>query len=181
MSKTAILLVDFQMDYFANGAMALPHCDEAIEKAGKALAFARESEIPVYQVYHESVHPGAFFMLPGTAGMEIHEKVKPLDSEKLYKKHFTNSFRETGLLEDLQASGVTDLVVMGMMTNLCIDSTVRAAFDFGFNVTLLEDCCAAQVVKTEDTEISAEVVHKTYIHWLGAAFAKVTNADEWIG
>lgn len=180
MSKTAVVLIDFQMDYFAKGAMELPRAGEAVVKAQKVLAAAREKGMPVYHIYHESVHEGAFFMLPGTAGMEIHPDVAPRESEKRYKKHFTNSFRETALLEDLRSEGITDLVILGMMTNLCVDSAVRAAADFGFAVTVPEDCCAAQAVVTDHTAISAEAVHTAYIYWLGAAFAKIVTADEWI-
>ncbi len=180
MNKEALLLVDFQMDYFENGNMELPHANEAIENAKRALISARRREIPVYHIVQESIHQGATFLLPNTKGMEIHANVTPIENENIYKKHFPNSFRGTDLLNDLKSQEITELTIIGMMTNTCVDSTVRAAFDHEFTVTLLEDSCAAQKVHTESIEIPAEIVHKSFAYWLKMGFASVITTNEWI-
>jgi nicotinamidase-related amidase len=57
----------------------------------------------------------------------------------VYRKTTTDSFHETGLLQDLRAAGVTELVIAGMQSNYCIDATTRRAVQEGLNVTLVSD------------------------------------------
>ncbi len=180
MGKQALILIDYQMDYFADGAMHLPLCDEALSNATKVLNQSRESGMPIIHIQHKNEHPEAPFLRADSDGCEIHPSLKPLDSEKLYVKNFPSSFQATSLLSDLKEQGITELIVMGMMTNMCVDSTVRTAFEYGFEVTLIEDSCAAQRVITESSDISAEDVHTSFVYWLAAIFCKVVKTDQWI-
>ena len=81
-------------------------------------------------------------MRPGTEGVEIHESVAPLDGETVISKEHPNSFRDTVLEDELRKAGVDELVVCGMMTSMCVDATVRAAVDLGFDTTVAHDACA---------------------------------------
>lgn len=129
---TALLLVDIQRDYFPGGRMALPDADNAGRRAAEVLARCRTASVPALHIRHESIRPGSTFFLPGTEGADIHPLVAPLPGEAVLTKHFPNSFRDTKLLPRLRDIGATDLIVVGMMTHMCIDTTVRAAFDLGF-------------------------------------------------
>ena len=75
-------------------------------------------------------------------------------------KHFPNSFLGTGLREYLIAQNVQRIIVCGMMTHMCIDTTVRAAQDYNFRVTLLEDACAGTAQKWGNTLVSYPMVHE---------------------
>lgn len=86
-------------------------------------------------VRHVSTRPGATFFLPGTKGAEIHESMKPREGETVIVKHDPNAFRETKLMEHLRERDIGRLVVMGMMTHMCVDSSTRAAADAGFACT----------------------------------------------
>jgi len=57
------------------------------------------------------------------------------------------------LLDYLKTDNIRELVICGMMTHMCVDATVRAAKDFGFNITLISDACA-----TKDLEINGQIV-----------------------
>src|ERR1039458_8935722 len=128
----ALLLVDIQNDYFPGGAMELVGSPEAGLRAGTLLQAFRRAGRPIIHIQHTAARPGATFFLPGTPGVEIHASVTPLPGEPVFQKHFPNSFWETPLRSHLRSLGITKLAVAGMMTHMCIDTTVRAAFDLGF-------------------------------------------------
>ena len=67
-----------------------------------------------------------------------------------------------------------------MMTQMCVEATTRAAFDFEINCTVLEDACAAKELKLFDEKIKAEYVHKSALASLNGVFAKVTTVDEFL-
>lgn len=137
--QRALLLIDIQMDYFPGGRMEVAGAVEASRAARTLLDHFREKQLPAFHVQHIAARPGAAFLLPGTDGIAFHESVKPLPGETVVVKHFPNSFRETGLEEKLAAHGVKELVVCGMMSHMCVDSTVRSAYDRGFACTVAQD------------------------------------------
>lgn len=175
---TALLIVDIQNDYFPGGAMELAGADAAAEKAAALLAAFRERGRPVVHVQHLSVRPGATFFLPGTRGADIHDAVRPVAGEAVFSKNFPNSFRDTGLLEHLRGAGITQLVIAGMMTHMCIDTTTRAAADAGFGCSLAHDACATRALSFNGVQVSAGDVQAAYLAALNGAFAKVLSTDE---
>jgi nicotinamidase-related amidase len=174
----ALLLVDIQNDYFPGGAMELVGSDAAAANAGKIQAKFRASGRPVFNVQHIAKSPTATFFLPGTQGVEIHPSVAPVAGEPVVVKHFPNSFRETGLLESLRAAEVNDLVVVGMMTHMCIDTTVRAANDLGFKVTLVADACATRGLEFQGVTVAAADVQTSYLAAIDGSFATVVSTEE---
>ncbi len=176
----ALLLIDIQNDYFPGGKMELEGSVEAGHKAAKILAYFREKGLPRIHVQHISPRPGAAFFLPGTPGIEIHESVKPARDEFILQKHFPNSFRETSLLEHLTARNIDSLVIAGMMTNMCIDATVRAAFDYGFKSIVLSDACANRSLSYKGFEIPAHYVHAAFISSFVPIYAEVLTVDEYL-
>ena len=176
----ALLLVDIQNDYFTGGKMELHGSAEASLRAKAALRHFREKGDPVIHIQHVSARPGAGFFVPETQGVEIHENVKPLAGETVFQKHFPNSFRETPLLEYLKERGIDDLVVCGMMTAVCVDSTVRAAFDYGLKCTLLSDACASRSLVYQGMGIPADHVHGAFVAAMGTFFAKTVTVEEYL-
>jgi ureidoacrylate peracid hydrolase len=69
--------------------------------------------------------------------------VEPAGDEPVIDKHRFNAFFETGLHERLQGMGIRSLVLTGVQTNVCIDSTMREAFSLGYFLTIPEDCVAS--------------------------------------
>lgn len=174
----ALLVIDIQNDYFPGGAMALPGAEAAGAVASGLLARFRAAGLPVIHVQHEAVHPGATFFLPGTGGLDIHPCVAPNPGEKIVRKHFPNSFRETDLLETLRGLGVARLTVCGMMTNMCVDAGVRAAADLGFACRVAADACAARPLSFGGVDVPAPQVHAAFLAALGLAYAQVAPAAE---
>lgn len=174
----ALLLVDIQNDYFPGGAMELVGSPAATERAASLLEAFRAGGLPVIHVQHVSTRTGATFFVPGTAGVEIHASVAPRGGEPLFRKHYPNSFRETGLLEHLRTAGISRLVIAGMMTHMCIDSTTRAAADLGFACSVAGDACATRALPFAGETLSAESIHKAFLAALDGLFARVQSAAE---
>ncbi len=178
--STALILIDIQNDYFPGGKMELDGSTEASLKARELLSFFRTRQLPVGHVRHVSKRPGAAFFLPGTEGAEIHENVVPLASETVIEKNFPNSFRNTRLLDFLKEAGISVLAIAGMMTHMCVDATVRAAFDYGFQCTVIHDACAARTLSFENATVPAPQVHAAFLAALAGTYARVVSGKEFL-
>lgn len=180
MSK-ALVLIDIQNDYFPNGANPLIDSDSVSRKAQLVLEQLRKAKLPVIHIQHLSVRPGSTFFIPETAGAEIHSKVKPLDNEKIIVKNHPNSFIETELQKYLTDLGVTELVICGMMTHMCVDATTRAAKDLGYTCTLIGDACATKELEIHGRKVAARDVHNSFLAALNYYYARVITAEEYFG
>lgn len=179
--KTALILVDLQKDYFPGGRMELIGAMEASEAAGRLIAAFREKDMLVIHIQHISNREGATFFLPDTDGIDFHSNVAPLRNERIIKKNFPNSFRATELRDVLQKEDIEQLVICGMMSHMCIDATVRSAFDKGYRCIVAHDACATRNLIFEGVDIPAEHVHGAFMAALGSVYAQVIKADEVIG
>jgi len=173
-----LVVIDIQNDYFPGGAMELAGAQAAGKAAAGLLARFRQAGLPVVHVRHESTRPGSTFFLPGAPGAEIHPLLAPLPGEAVVTKHFPNSFRDTSLLELLRDFSATRLTVCGMMTHMCVESSVRAAFDLGFACRLASDACATRDLAFAGRTVAAADVQTAYLAALGAVFAQVATASE---
>jgi nicotinamidase-related amidase len=175
---TALLIVDIQNDYFPGGAMEVVGARAAGAQAAKLLDVFREQARPVIHMQHIATRAGATFFLPGSLGAEIHEAVRPAAGEVVFQKHFPSSFRETPLLEHLRQARISALVIAGMMTHMCIDTTTRAAADLGFACSLAHDACATRALAFNGVQVAAESVQAAYLAGLNGLFAKVRSVNE---
>jgi nicotinamidase-related amidase len=178
--KTALLIIDIQNDYFANGKMELTGSEKASENAKLILDRFRSDKLPVIHIQHIAASSSATFFLPNTTGAEIHENVKPLHQEKIIIKHYPNSFRATGLLDYLHELGITDLVICGMMTHMCVDATTRAAKDLGFNCTLISDACATRDLEINGQSVKAPDVQISFLAALNYTYATVKTTRQFL-
>lgn len=173
----ALLLIDIQNDYFPEGAMELVGAVQAAEKARALLDAFRSTDRPVIHIQHIATRPNATFFLPGKPGAEIFPLLAPLPTETVLQKHFPNSFRDTGLQEVLAKLGVKELVIAGMMTQMCVDTTTRAAFDLGYKAQLACDACATRDLTFAGQTVKAADVQVSYMAALNGLFASVQTTD----
>ena len=169
MNKEALILIDIQNIYFTPGPLLLHKPKDAAKKAAKVLKKFREEKKPVIHVQHN------FEVFSG-----INNLVKPTESEKIIHKDYPSSFLRTDLREYLQELGITKLVVAGMMSHMCVDTTVRACQDYGYEVTVIEDACTTMPLKYDKRKIDAETVHAVYMASLAEGFAKVMKAEDFL-
>ena len=138
----ALVIIDIQNDYFPGGRSELVGADAAAARAADVLAGFRERGEQVVHLQHVWDAPDAEFFAPGTPGVDINDAVAPDDGEPVIQKAFPNGFQQTDLEQRLRDSGADELVLCGMMTSMCVDATVRAAVDLGFECTVVHDACA---------------------------------------
>ena len=175
--KKALLIIDIQKDYFPGGKMELEEPVKAAENAASLLHAFRQSKETVIHVQHTSYHEGATFFLPNTEGIEIHPLLTPIADEVVIPKNYPNSFKETKLEAYLRTNNITELVICGMMTHICIDTTVRRGSDLYLKMTLAGDACATRKLEYDGEIIPAKIVQATYLASL-QRFATVKKTEE---
>lgn len=178
--NSALLLIEFQNDYFPNGRIPLEKSMEASSKAQEVLAAFRDKKKSVIHVQHISTQPNASYLLPCTKGADFYQTVQPIKGETIIKKHYPNSFKDTQLLNHLIKNQINHLVICGMITHLSIDATVRAAQDLGFTVTVVEDACAAQNLEYNQHSISSQDAHYAFMAALQSTNSTVLNANSYL-
>jgi len=178
--KTALILIDIQNDYFEGGNMELIDPEKAADHAKLILDRFRHDGLPIIHIQHIATSPTATFFLPDTTGVDIHEKVLPLPTEKKIIKHFPNSFRETELSDYLKSNKIENLVICGMMTHMCIDATTRAAKDYGFNCLLIGDACATRDLEINNETVNAKDVQNSFLAALNSFYATVVTTNSYL-
>lgn len=170
-SQTAVILIGYQNDYFSHdGALHGVIEQSSAQVLDKTLELINQLEhkaitiisTPIYFTpdYSELINPigilkiiqdaGAF--KKGTKGSE---EIVELDafSDRLLTvegKRGLNAFHSTNLQDELDKRGIRRVVLAGVVTSLCIDSTARSAFELGYDVTILSDCTAGRTQYEQD-------------------------------
>lgn len=176
--KEALIIIDVQNDYFPNGNCRLYESELALNTIKGLLNYFRTKGLPVFYIQHMSgVH--ADFFVPNTNGVQINKDIEPRKTETIIVKHYPNSFYETTLQESLKALSISKLVVCGMMTHMCVDTTVRAARDYDYQVTLISDACATKDLKWNGQSLSAQIVNDVYMASLNGRFATVISSKDY--
>jgi len=175
MTDTALILVDIQKDYFDGGRWTLSKMDQASDNAAKVLAHARAAGDMIVHIHHEIPSDTAPFFRPGSEGAEIHPKVAPQAGEDVILKHKPNSFLNTRLHDTLGSRGISNLVIVGAMSQMCIDATTRAAADLGYKVTVVHDACAARDAEFDGVAVPAAQVHAAFMSGLSGSYATVVD------
>jgi len=178
--KEGLIIIDIQNDYFDRGTMTLVNSDNACKNAKLLLDRFRSENLPVIFIQHIAARPSATFFLPNTKGAEIHETVHPMENEKVIIKHLPNSFKETDLLDFLKEKQITDLVICGMMTHMCVDATTRAAKDFGFNITVIGDACATKDLEINGQLVIASEVQNSFLAALNYFYSTVKTTKQYL-
>jgi nicotinamidase-related amidase len=176
--KQALIIVDIQNDYFPGGKMELVGMEAAAENARRVLESFRAKNMPIFHIKHVSSTPGATFFLPETYGVEIHESVTPKIGEHLIQKYFPNCFRDSSLQNQLQSLSVKEIIICGAMSHMCIDTTVRAAFDLGFRCSVVSDACATRDLEFGGITVEASQVHAAFMAALSFPFAKIIEGSK---
>ncbi len=142
--STALLVIDLQNDYFAEGKFPLWNADATLRNIETAIQRAQSAGVHVVVIQHlaDSSQGLAPFFNRGTAGAEVHPRIlAAAPSAPVVIKAFADSFVETTLEDTLAELGVTELLVCGMMTQNCVTHTAISKSAEKYNVSILTDCC----------------------------------------
>ena len=171
LSEAALIIVDAQNTY-REGALALAGIDAALERCAELLDCARRAGVPVLHIQHDSGE-GSAFDIRARIGA-VADRVAPRDGEAVIVKHYPNSFVGTDLEARLAALGRKRLVIAGFMTHMCINSTARAAFNLGYEVTVPGDATATRALPGMHGDvIDAAAMQTAALAALGDLFAVI--------
>ncbi|MCB1888447.1 MAG: cysteine hydrolase [Rhodocyclaceae bacterium] len=169
----ALVLVDCQNTY-RHGLMALDGVEAALDEAATVLARARAAGSPVFHIQHDA-GPGSPYDIRAEIGA-ISAPVAPANGEAVITKHLPNAFAGTDLAGLIAATGRTDVVLVGFMTHMCINSTARGAFTLGLQPTVVASATATRPLPTAaGGVVPADALQAASIAALGDLFARVAT------
>ena len=168
-SNTAILIIDVQLGMFEESDPVYGG-DELLATIGDLLNRARDSGLPVIYIQHSGGdgHP----LEPSSPGWPIHPVIAPARDELVSHKRHPDSFQETDLQHELEKRGIKHLIVAGIQTEYCVDTTCRRAYSLGYEVTLVQD--AHSTWSTEHLKASQIIAHHNEV--LGGWFVTLKAA-----
>lgn len=163
-NRTALVIVDMQVDFGSpEGEMArrgadVSACQAAVKKAEELADAARRAQVPVVFV-RLLTHPGGEnrimreskerqgddepdLCVEGTHGADFIGP-QPQAGEAIFSKNHFSAFARTGLSDQLHAQGIDTLVLAGLTTECCVQSSAWHAFEQDFHLFIAEDACAA--------------------------------------
>ncbi|MHB9146548.1 MAG: cysteine hydrolase family protein [Symbiobacteriia bacterium] len=136
MDKTALLVIDVQAGMFSP-SNPVHEGDALLSVLSALIARARAAGAPIVYIQHDS-GPGTDLEY-GTPGWEVHAPIAPRPGDIRIEKRTPDSFHQTSLQQELQALGVNKLILCGIQTEFCVDTTCRRAFSLGYDATLVSD------------------------------------------
>jgi nicotinamidase-related amidase len=131
-----LVIVDAQVDMF-DPADPVRDGERVLAVLVALIERARESGTPVIYIQHNGSQGSG--LARGTAGWPIHPRLEPSPGDWVIEKSEPDSFQGTELDALLRRHGIARLVIAGMLTEYCLDTTVRSAFGRGYSVVLVED------------------------------------------
>ena len=180
MGKRAVIVVDIQNDYFPGGKYTLENIEQAAGKAAEVIGAARGKGDSVIHIQHVFSDPSAPFFTPDSEGARINPLVAPREGEEVVVKNFPNPFLKTDLKARLDEAGIEEVVIVGAMSHMCIDATARAASDFGYKTSVVQDACATRDLEHDGLVVPAAQVHAAMMSALGFAYASIIDARDYI-
>jgi len=155
--RAALLVIDMQNDFCAEGGFLhkergydVAFANAVADNITAAVSCARAAGVPV--VWVRSIYDFKYLTAPhivkrrsegccmeGSWGADFFH-LRPGPNDLIIDKHHYSAFQDTALDTALRRRGVATLVMTGVATNVCVDSTLRDGFFLGYYIALLEDC-----------------------------------------
>lgn len=175
--KKALIVIDLQNDYFCGGNMELQEINKALIQTNKLIEYARKEKYKIYFVQHFATKDDATFFVKNTKGVELNKDLD-IQDDVIIEKNYPNSFRNTILKNELDKENISELIICGAMTHMCIDSSVRAAFDLGYKILVASDACTTKKLQFQDKIIKAQDVHFAFMSALESVFCEVKETEQ---
>ncbi|GEN45721.1 cysteine hydrolase family protein [Alkalibacillus haloalkaliphilus] len=170
MTKKALLIIDVQNGMFQEENVVY-RGNQLLENLKTVISQARSSKVPIFYVQHNA--PTGKPLEYGSHGWEVHPDITPENGDVIIQKSTPDSFFKTNLDQELKNHKIAHLVVAGIQTEVCVDTTCRRAFSEGYKVTLVSDTHSTW----NANGLSAQQIidhHNGTLRW----FARVTNHSE---
>ena len=135
-SQQALVIVDAQVNMF-DEEFSIFDADRIISVLSNLIDKARAKDIPVIYVRNNGGEGEPDEL--GTPGWEIHPSITPQSNDVVIDKQGPDAFDNTNLEKTLKEQGIDNLVIAGMQTEMCVESSSRRAVELGYKVVLVED------------------------------------------
>ncbi|HUG13549.1 MAG TPA: cysteine hydrolase family protein [Thermomicrobiales bacterium] len=150
---------------------------EAESNIARLLAAWRAAEAPIFHIKHNSTNPDSP-LRAGLPGNAVKPEAAPLGSEPRIEKSVNSAFIGTDLEQRLREAGIERVVVVGLTTNHCVETTARMAGNLGFTTWVVSDATATHDRTGPDGVLyPAETVHAVSLASLHGEFATVVDTD----
>ncbi|MBO6717647.1 MAG: cysteine hydrolase [Rhizobiaceae bacterium] len=177
-NRTALLLVDVQKGFLEREAAGERRNNpEAVANMARLLGVFRRNAMPVIHIRHASTNPNSVLRpdRPGFAGMD---EVREIEGEAVLVKNVNSGFIGTDLEVRLRSAGVTTVVIAGITTNHCVETTARMAGNLGFDVRLVADASYTfDRIGHGGRRETAEDIHAMTLSNLDGEFATIETTD----
>lgn len=156
-----------------------PRWNHDVDANGLALLAAwRAARRPIIHVRHDSVKPGSTFAV-GQPGNRHRAGFEPQGDEPLVTKSVNSAFIGTDLDLRLRRLGALHVVVFGLVTDMCVSTTIRTGANMGWDMILVPDACDCFALPDANGgTIPAEQIHAAHVATLAFEFCRTMNTDE---
>jgi nicotinamidase-related amidase len=177
LADSVVVILDAQNEY-VTGKLPLPGVDAALDGIARLLRMARDAGAPIVHMVQVGRAGGLFDPMSKT--FQIHPKAAPGVGERIIEKQLPNAFAKTPLQLALQATERKSIILAGFMTHLCVSSTARAAADYGWRMTVIEDACATRDLPDAlgRETVPAVVVHRVALAEIADRFGTVARVAD---
>lgn len=169
--KTALLVIDFQNEYFT-GKMPIPDGAAALANTRELIDFADDHHMPVFHIQHIAPAGSAVFAEGGET-VKFHPDMHPRAQDVVLQKTTVSVFGSTDLDKRLKSAGIENLIISGLMTHACVAGAARDAAPLGYNVLVASDASATRAI----TRVSGEAIDKDALHKAALAEVEDTFGD----
>ncbi len=181
--RTAVLVVDMLNDFFKpEGVMVLEGGDVLYEPIDRLLTAARAAGMPVFWL-NQTLYPEdklfekrIVHCLEGTWGAEIVDDLSFGENDVIIAKRRYSGFFQTDLDLHLRERDIRHLIVTGVVTNICVRSTVNDAFFLGYDVYVPRDCVMATSPEHQETHLYDIDTHYGTVLDLDHVLAEIGSA-----
>lgn len=179
LQKSALVLVDVQkafLEWEANGLER--NNPDAVENIAKLLFASRQNNVHVIHVRHASTEEGSA-LRPERPGYQPIPQAKEQGDELIFVKSVNSSFIGTNLEDHLKKNGIKTLLIVGITTNHCVETTTRMAGNLGFDARLIEDACYTfSRTGWGGVQQTAHEIHTMTLSNLDGEFATIHKTDD---
>ncbi|GAA1718839.1 isochorismatase family protein [Kribbella yunnanensis] len=191
MSRTALLVVDVQESFRVRPSWQVVNHPDIADRVGRLVAAARAAGDLVVWVLHTESGTGTAFD-PASGQVRLVEGLEPVEGEPVITKTAHNAFTTTNLQQIFTQHGVTSVVVSGIRTEQCCETTARVASDLGYDVVFVTEATATmplphwtlpadatvEEILADPRTLSAEAVTERTEYALAGRFATIRTIDD---
>ncbi len=172
MNNTALIVIDVQIGLFQRDT-PIYNDQKLLENINSLETYSRSINIPVIYIQHANKST----LVEGSDEWQLHPRLQKEDSDLLIHKRHPNTFKKTNFKQELDARNITQLIIVGTLTDNCVGATCIGGKELGYEVSLVTDAHstfskpATEIIEKWHSELTnlgvilkstTEIVHSTF-------------------